>query len=102
MATKDQTATATNPADRVAAARAKAEAYRAAQRAQLGTIYGLSEGHSGYWFVPVEIGEGRTVAIRADLTNRGFTKAPAAGVAGVTGAEVWECPTEVITILRGH
>lgn len=98
----DPQAKAHNPTDRVAAAMAKAQAFMTASKEALGTMYGLSEDFAGYWFVPDEIGDGRATALRRDLASRGYTHAPQAGVSQISGAEVWEIPNVVLSILRGQ
>lgn len=94
-------ATAEGPIDRVAAARAKAEAYKNAKSQAMGTMSGLPADHHGYWFCPAELGPGRSDTLRADLLARGFELVEGATVAGVSNPEVWAIPDLAYHILRG-
>ena len=96
---QNQTLEPSSQLDRVAAAKAKAQAYLQGNQDQMGTIYGLTEGCTAYWFVPAEVGDGRADSLRRDLSARGYESAPEASVAGVGQAEVWEIPMEVADML---
>ncbi len=96
---QSQTPAQDTGADRIAAAKARAQAYATGNREEMGTVVGLPEGFQGYWFVPTEIGEGRAAAARRDLEARGYDRFPEASVSGIGDAEVWAVHREVAAML---
>ena len=95
----DQALDTQAPVDRVAASRARAQAFVDGSKEQTGTVLGLSDGCIPYWFVPSEVGDGRAESMRRDLLARGYDPNPQANVAGIGQAEVWELPEEAAAVL---
>lgn len=77
--------------------RARAHASRGAL--EMGSVVGLPDGMHPYWFAPEEVGEGRARTLRSSLADQGYERFPDAWVAGVTGAEVWACTSDVHQVL---
>lgn len=97
-----QNAPAQATTDRVATAKAKAQAYLADVQESKGTVWGLSPDCTPYWFVPAEVGVGKADALRRDLSARGFERNAEAIVSGIGNAEVWEIPSEVHAMLAAR